>query len=179
MMQLPYTDAKGNEYRYGEFFPIELSPFAYNETMAQDYHPISREESLAQSFGWYDNRDKTVTQFTHWKDLPDSIGDVSDTTTAQPILCKAFDDNPTKALEHHCTQYFKIIPQELAFYKSTGLALPRYCHNSRYRERLQQINPLHLWDRQCGKCGKDMKTTYSPDRPEIVYCEDCYLKEVY
>jgi len=24
-----------------------------------------------------------------------------------------------------------------------------------------------------------MRTTYSPERPEIVYCEECYLKEVY
>jgi len=29
------------------------------------------------------------------------------------------------------------------------------------------------------KCGKDMKSVYAADRPEIVYCEECYLKEVY
>ncbi len=179
MMQIPYVDAKGNEYRYGEFFPIELSPFAYNETIAQDYHPISKEESLAQSYGWYDNRDKSITQFTHWNELPDDIRDVSDTTIAQPILCKAYDEDPEKALEHHCTQYFKIIPQELAFYKTNGLALPRYCHASRYRQRLQKLNPFHLWDRTCAKCNKEIKTSYSPDRPEIVYCEECYLTEVY
>jgi CxxC-x17-CxxC domain-containing protein len=40
-------------------------------------------------------------------------------------------------------------------------------------------NPRKLFDRKCDKCGKDIKTTYAPDRPEIVYCEECYEKEIY
>lgn len=27
---------------WGEFFPHELSPFCYNETVAQDYFPIDQ-----------------------------------------------------------------------------------------------------------------------------------------
>jgi CxxC-x17-CxxC domain-containing protein len=40
-------------------------------------------------------------------------------------------------------------------------------------------NPRKLFDRKCDKCGIDIKTTYSPDRSEIVYCEECYNKEIY
>lgn len=40
-------------------------------------------------------------------------------------------------------------------------------------------NPRKLWKRQCGKCGKEIQTTYSPERPETVYCEGCYLSVVY
>jgi hypothetical protein len=29
-----------------EFFPHELSPFGYNETVAQEYFPMTREEVL-------------------------------------------------------------------------------------------------------------------------------------
>ncbi|MDD5146640.1 MAG: hypothetical protein PHN39_02780, partial [Candidatus Pacebacteria bacterium] len=36
MNDMPYTDKKGRVYRYGEFFPPELSPFCYNETIAQE-----------------------------------------------------------------------------------------------------------------------------------------------
>jgi CxxC-x17-CxxC domain-containing protein len=36
-----------------------------------------------------------------------------------------------------------------------------------------------MFDRRCNKCGKPIKTTYSPDIKEIVYCEECYNKEVY
>jgi len=30
---------------WGEFFPIEMSPFGYNETIAQEYFPITQDES--------------------------------------------------------------------------------------------------------------------------------------
>ena len=40
-------------------------------------------------------------------------------------------------------------------------------------------NPRKLFDRKCDKCQIDMKTTYAPDRKEIVYCEKCYIWEVY
>jgi len=29
------------------------------------------------------------------------------------------------------------------------------------------------------KCVVEFKTSYSPDRPEIVYCEKCYQQEIY
>jgi hypothetical protein len=40
-------------------------------------------------------------------------------------------------------------------------------------------NPRKLFDRNCDKCWKNMKSTYSENRDEIVYCEGCYEKEVY
>jgi len=39
MDKMPFTDAKGNVYRYGEFLPPEMSPFAYNTTLAQNFSP--------------------------------------------------------------------------------------------------------------------------------------------
>jgi CxxC-x17-CxxC domain-containing protein len=35
-----------------------------------------------------------------------------------------------------------------------------------------------LWSRSCAKCGKNIQTSYVPDRSEIVYCEECYNAEV-
>ena len=35
---------------WGEFFPSSLSPFGYNETVAQEYFPLTREEVLESSF---------------------------------------------------------------------------------------------------------------------------------
>src|SRR3989344_2667006 len=40
MNDMPYVDRKGRAYKYGEFFPSELSPFCYNETVAQEYFPL-------------------------------------------------------------------------------------------------------------------------------------------
>ncbi|MFA6258551.1 MAG: hypothetical protein WCX79_02530, partial [Candidatus Paceibacterota bacterium] len=43
MNDMPYIDSKGRIYKYGEFFPPELSPFCYNETIAQEYFPLTKE----------------------------------------------------------------------------------------------------------------------------------------
>jgi hypothetical protein len=81
-----------------------------------------------------------------------------------------------------------------------NLPLPRLCPNCRHYQRLKQRNPLKLWKRKCmcrgqtsvngvykntiehfhGKepCPNEFETTYAPERPEIVYCEKCYLDEV-
>jgi CxxC-x17-CxxC domain-containing protein len=44
---------------------------------------------------------------------------------------------------------------------------------------MAQRNPRKLYERKCHKCDKEIKTTYSPDRKELVYCEECYNKEIY
>ena len=31
----------------------------------------------------------------------------------------------------------------------------------------------------CAKCEREMQTTYSPHKKEIVYCEQCYLETIY
>ena len=30
-----------------------------------------------------------------------------------------------------------------------------------------------------GKCNNEFETAFAPDRSEIIYCENCYNKEVY
>jgi len=89
-----------------------------------------------------------------------------------------------------CTEAFKIVPEEIKFYKRMSLPLPRLCPNCRHYQRLKLRNPLKLWDRQCmcdkenhfhgkDKCKIEFKTSYSPERLEIVYCEKCYQQEIY
>ena len=34
---------------WGEFFPASMSPFGYNETVVQEYFPLSREEVLKKA----------------------------------------------------------------------------------------------------------------------------------
>jgi len=56
--------------------------------------------------------------------------------------------------------------------------------DQRHKERMALRNPRKLYDRKCmcPTCktpDAPMYTTYAPDRPETVYCEECYQKEVY
>jgi hypothetical protein len=192
---MPYIDKKGRIYKYGEFFPPELSPFAYNETIAQEYFPLSKAEAESKGFSWKDPEERNYQIDIKSEDLPDHIKDVKD-----DILDKIIGCIHQGKCNEQCTEAFRIIPQELEFYKRMNLPLPRLCPNCRHYQRLKQRNPLKLWHRKCqctgnqsengvykntishfhGKepCLNEFETTYSPERPEIVYCEKCYQTEV-
>ena len=154
---------------WGEFFPPTMSPFAYNETVAQENYPLTKEEVLAKGWKWRDPVDDLpkVEKEIPAEKLPDSIDDIPDDVLNWAIECKT-----TK-------RPFKIIGQELAFYRQMKLPVPHFHPDERHRKRMALRNPRKLHNRKCAKCKKDIQTTYSSERPETVYCEECYLKEVY
>jgi hypothetical protein len=162
----PYRDEQGRVYKYGEFFPSSFSPSCYNETDAMDYFPLSKIDAIKLVGSWHENEPSPHVPTIKAKDLPDKIEDVPDFMLKEIIECAT------------CHNAFRIITPELDLFRRFNLPLPRNCHNCRYKERLSRINPVLLWDRQCAKCKKDIKTSYSPDRPEIIYCETCYNAEV-
>ncbi|MBA4320260.1 MAG: hypothetical protein C0412_17830, partial [Flavobacterium sp.] len=152
-------------YKYGEFFPPELSPFGYNETAAQDYYPLTREEVLEKGYSWSDYESEIKYQFSDYQ-VPDDISDVKDNILEKILRCE-ISGKP-----------YKIIPMELEFYRKIGLPIPRKSPLQRHRERLAQLSPRKLYQRKCQKCQKEIETVYALDRPEVVYCERCYLQEV-
>ena len=176
MSDMPYIDSKGRVYKYGEFFPSELSPFAYNETIAQEYFPLTKEQAIEKGYKWKDKEERNYSIDIHTDDIPDSIKDIPDTD----ILNKVIECSHKGICNQQCTEAFKIIPEELSFYRRMNLPLPRLCPNCRHYERLSQRNPMKLWHRKCMHegCNNEFETSYAPDRPEIVYCEKCYQQEV-
>ncbi|MFA6992581.1 MAG: hypothetical protein WC269_04885 [Candidatus Gracilibacteria bacterium] len=108
---------------WGKFFPMEDSPFSYDETVASEFYPISVEENEKKPF--------------------------------------------------------KIIPQEKAMYDRFKVMLPDKSPKQRHIDRIALRNPMKLWKRKCARCDVVFKTTYAPERPEVVLCGECYLKEVY
>ena len=176
MSDMPYVDKKGNVYRYGEFFPIEFSPFGYNETTAQEYFTLTKEEALQNSYNWIDKEKRNYQIEITSEDIPESIDKVDDSIIGKIIGCEH-----KGVCNEQCTEAFKIIPDELQFYKRMNLPIPHLCPNCRHYQRLKQRNSLKLWHRKCMKegCNNEFETSYSPDRPEIVYCERCYQNEVY
>ena len=176
MNDMPYVDKKGRIFKYGEFFPYDLSPFGYNETTANDYFTITKEEANNFGYPWKERekRDYHITKKS--EELPDSILDISDDVLDEVIVC------PNKGNQiYQCTTAFKIVPNELQFYQQKNLPLPRYCPNCRHYQRLKYRNIMRLYTRKCMKenCQNEFETTYTLDRPEIIYCEKCYQQEVY
>lgn len=74
---------------------------------------------------------------------------------------------------------FKIIKQELAFYIENSLPIPSKHPDQRHKERMDLRNPRKFYERNCAECGKNITTSYAPNRPEKVVCEECYRTILY
>ncbi len=188
MSKMPFIDKKGNTYKYGEFFPQELSPFGYNHTTAIDFFPLSKEKALEQGFVWQEPEAKEYKTTLDASLLPDTIGEVDDSVLKEILKCT------------QCEKAYRIILKEIDFLRKMSLPLPTKCQNCRYVDRIKFRNQPKLYKRQCqcaseksdngiysneakhkhgaNHCPNQFETSYSPDRPDIVYCEDCYLQEV-
>lgn len=139
---------------WGEFFPATISPFPYNDTVANDYFPMTKGQVLAKGWRWHD---KPRNEYQIGGDI---------------LACRNKDNN--------CVGVgaFRLHPTEIEFYQKMNLPTPQYCFPCRLKARLARRNPRKLWKRNCMKCGKDIQTSYAPERPEIVYCEQCYNAEI-
>ena len=150
---------------WGEFFPVSLSPFGYNETVAQEYMPLSKEEIEHRGWKWTENTDRE-NYMGAIVEVPDVINDADDEICEQILICET------------SKKPFKIIPQELKFYREQGIPLPRKSPAQRHSDRNDLRNPRRLWGRECAKCQKPITASYNPNRPETVYCESCYLPTI-
>ncbi len=188
MNDMPYIDSNKNVYKYGEFFPPEFSPFAYNETMLQDVFPFNKEQALAKGYVWRDPEAKEYQTTITADKLPDHIKDAGDSVLKELICCAV------------CKRAYRIIPNELSFYKHNNIPLPHKCPNCRQIERFKLINPPKFWSGTCkcegesgnksiyknttphfhgpSPCPNKFETSYAPNGKEIIYCEQCYQSEV-
>ena len=175
MLENPYIDKMKRTYSYGDFYPMELSVFGYNETVCLDYFPILNEKALKMDYKWKNREERNYNTTIQAENLTDDISNVSNDILSQVIACPN-NGNPI----FQCTTAYRIMPEELQFYRQKGLPLPRYCPNCRHYQRLEYRNPVKLYKRECSNnCGRIFDTSYSPDKEYKVYCEKCYQQEVY
>ena len=149
---------------WGEFFPATISPFSYNESVAEQYFPMTKEEVLAKEWQWKERDYKEYKPATI--QLPDGIKEVNNEITKEVLACES------------CQKNYRIIPQELQFYRNQNIPIPRNCPDCRYQARIDLRPPRKIWKRNCDQCNVKIQTAYAPERPEKVYCEKCYLEEL-
>lgn len=189
------TQELKDEGLYGNFLPYYLSPFSYNESVAQNYFPLAKEEAEAKGYPWRERTKRSYDISVKANDLPDIIQDATTISSDDIIECLH-----NGACKHQCIGAFRLIPMELDFYRKHRLPLPRLCPACRFQEKIERKPPLHIYERRCecigpgntkgdynniashrhgsGLCEVICKTAFSPTLPETIYCESCYNSEV-
>jgi hypothetical protein len=189
MEKVPYVDAKGRIYKYGEFFPPEFAPYAVNDTVVMDFMNIDKEKAEQYGLRWREENPKDYQITRTAEELPDSISETKDDITKEVIGCSK------------CGRGYRILQTELEFLRRFDIPLPRNCFNCRHTRRVNLRNKPRWYDGSCQcagtqdkkgayvnttshfhddtQCPNTFRTSYAPGQPEIVYCEQCYQKEVY
>lgn len=188
MDEMPYIDSRGIVYKYGEFLPLELSPFGYNNTLAIQHFKMNKEEAEKKGYKWIEKPHGEYTITKKASELPDSI-DNDDSILKEIIECE------------NCKRAYRVLENELIFLRRENLPLPTLCSDCRFDRRIKDRLKLKLsrMSCMCGgdhdktgvykntvrhfhgdvPCTEEFKTGHAPEDKEIVYCEKCYQQEIY
>lgn len=132
---------------WGEYFPTEISPFAYNESFGDLYFPLEKKEVLKRGWKWLEKDENDSGDFSGYVQRCEKSG-----------------------------RSFRFVKKEIDFYKKWNLPLPKLCFDERNKERMALMNEWKTRSANCVKCGKTIQTNCEN---ESLYCEECYLNEVY
>ncbi len=147
---------------YGRFFPPQLSYFYYNQSEGMNYFPMSKEEANQRGFDWLEEKpEDCVSTYA----TPDHIKDVKDDVLSA-VLCS-----------EKSGKKYKIIKQELDFYRRMNLPLPHTAPLERIQENLTHTAIPMLKHMNCSKCGKSIETVYDSSQRQV-YCETCYQEAI-
>ncbi len=165
MKKNPYIDENGKVWIYGEFFGIGFCKFPYNNTNAFKFFPKTKKEALAGGYSWNDEEEKQADATISGADLPETIKEINESILKEVISCTT------------CDRKYKIASLELDLLRKMNLPLPDRCLRCREKSLFEKLQMPKLYDRTCAKCSDEIRTSFSPDRPEIVYCVKCYQAE--
>lgn len=109
---------------WGEFFPVKYSLFAYSETLANVYYPLTEAEVIGRGWRGRQTEVKNNLAFNHV--IPDLISDVGTDFCDKILECEVSGKN------------YKLILPEFKFYKRFYLPIPRKSPEERARERMSR-----------------------------------------
>lgn len=163
---------------WGEFFPANKSPFGFNETRAFAEMPMLKNEATSLGYSWRDDIQQTkgketISQFA----IPNSIADVEDNILDEVLRCSC------------CERNYRILPEELLFYRRLQIPIPENCFFCRHSERLSLRGGFDLEKYQCdcakenhvheGRCSEVFETFFaSKNNSRPLFCEECYQAEI-
>ncbi len=138
---------------WGLFFPIELSPYAYDESAAQDFFPLSPQE--IRDRGWRVSPQKETA--AHERMTPQKH-------TPGVRYCSS------------CGQAFKVVPREQSLSAQLGVPENQECPDCRLTVRFAERAPYQLEERACARCGEKVLTPLSAAAAPVLWCEPCFVE---
>lgn len=157
---------KRGEYNDGPGF--EFSAQAYNFSIGQSIYPLTDEE-IKNLGGYIAEAPETNVgdlDVLELNQIPQTIEEVTDDILNKAIRCEV------------TGRPFRIVPTELSFLKRIGMPLPTV-HPSIRMEKNWKLSPVgKKYKAVCVKCDKDIESIFNKNRNFILYCADCYKKEV-
>ncbi|MBU0648458.1 hypothetical protein KJ855_04745, partial [Patescibacteria group bacterium] len=157
---------------WGEFFPMWVSAFGYNETVAQDHFVLIKDEAVKVKANWEDEDFTLVYEGEFYVPLP--IGDYK--IDKNPEAQNNIDNCMTSVLKcEKSGRPFRILPQELAFYIKHNIELPRIHPDVRHVERISKRHHYRIKSVNCGRCGKDFMSSVLSGNRELL-CGECIIE---
>ena len=161
--------------QWWEFFDPQLSYYWYNETIAMEYHPLTKEEALKRWYKWnnYESPTPKVEKIVQGKDLPtqwcrtikEKKPQILDKILNYAIICEV------------SKRPFRLTKQEIDFYIKYNLPLPTKHPDVRHQERLARKDPTTMHLIHCDNCGEEMLSVHLPWEWKKVLCEKCYYSQ--
>ena len=160
-----------NDGEYGELFSPSLGLFPYQASRGQKYYPLDEEKAKEKGIPWYPEPESQVPERTHLRDvqeIPADIKNVDDSILNDAIRCEI------------TGRPFKIVAEELKFYRHMNLPVPTKHPWQRIMERAAVEHPFELFPFVCPNCGEKSLSLYDEEKQKQlkIFCEKCYLKEV-
>ena len=159
-----------------EFFNPSIAFYWYNETMAMEKYPLTKQEALKM---WYKRSDYVapfpkVEKTVLWKQLPKQ-------------WCKIIKEKKPEILEKILNyaiicevskRPFRITKQEIEFYIKHNLPLPIKHPDIRHQERFAKKNPTVMHLMNCDECWEEILSVHNKWEWKKILCEKCFYKNM-
>ena len=152
---------------YGKFFPYSMSDGPFNFSSGILYFPETKKEDILNLGGSWEDINESQQEGMSTAELLDSINDVTDAIITQALVC------PETGWR------FNINKNELDFYRTNNIPLPRYHFDARTKKALKYLTILKAYPYTCFYCKKDIEAYYLPEWGyKKIACEECYKQNI-
>ncbi len=148
---------------WGHFFPLQLSPFCYNESVAQDLFSLSREQ--------------IATRGCRYREASELLEIGEGDRTLQPGVRLSIDSlSGGEILScERCSQRYRVVKKEVELLRQWGVPPQARCPDCRMLSRLERRPPYQLFSRTCAHCHQEIESAYEVGVAPTLLCEECFL----